>query len=92
MQREHFDAEEFHQFVSEIVVRQYCRKCGKWYWSDVRALNKWVFGARPYCVECRRENRPLKDLMVDRMEARELTSRGLLRPEYARMSRELHPP
>lgn len=89
IQREHFDAEEFQQFIREVVVWNLCAKCGKGFWSDVRALNEWAFGARPYCIECRRENRALKDLTVDLMDARELASRGLIRPEYARKSREL---
>lgn len=87
MQTEHLENEAFQAFLQEVVVGNHCSKCGKWYWSDVHALNEHVFAARPYCADCREENRALKDLLVDHMTARELLSRGLLRPDLAESAR-----
>lgn len=88
VQREHFDSDEFRKFVNELVVRNFCAKCGTAFWSDVESLSKTTFGTHPYCKDCRRENPSLKDLLTDHMPARGLLSRGLHRPDLSRGVRD----
>lgn len=83
VQQEHYDNDEFQNFIHSVVIRQHCRKCGTMFWSDVDVLSETTFAARPYCQECRAESRALKNLLTDHMDARELVSRGLYRPEVA---------
>lgn len=88
VQSAHTDSDMFREFVDGLVVRQYCGRCGRPFWSDVSVLNESLFAARPCCPDCRRDSRPLRDLLTDHMDARELVSRALVRPDLARQSHE----
>lgn len=74
--QEHFQSADFERFVDELRVINHCRKCGTRFESDVRAYPSNVFGARPYCPDCRESTPALRGLMVDKMTPRELIDRG----------------
>lgn len=77
---EHRDSEEFQEFVDDIRVTTHCQKCGERFMSEVEAFSD-VFGAQPYCPECREKNRALRDLMTEHYTIRELIDRGHIHGE-----------
>lgn len=79
--REHADAPEFQEFVDEVVVGQYCARCGAWFRSGVEYSPSRVFLAPPYCSDCRESNRALKNLLTERILPRELIARAWIPDE-----------
>ena len=91
LQRNHSNDAEFREFIAELVIRNWCSKCGTAFWSDVEFLGKLTYGSRPYCKDCRRDNRSFKDLLTNRIDFRHLLSRALHRPQLAQRDHLVEP-